>query len=77
MCVHVCVCVLLPKRPCGRGQTSWFAVGAMAAEPELAAEVAQLRARVAELEQQLQRTGSKREKINRMSAEVVDSNPYR
>lgn len=50
---------------------------AMAAERELAAEVAQLRARVAELEQQLQRTGHKREKINRMSAEVVDSNPYR
>ena len=54
-----------------------WSVLAMAVEPKLAAEVAQLRARVAELEQQLQRTGSKREKINRMSAEVVDSNPYR
>ena len=43
----------------------------------MAAEVTQLRARVAELEQQLQRTGPRREKIHRMSAEVVDSNPYR
>lgn len=40
-------------------------------------EVAQLRARIAELEQQLQRIGPKRKKIDAMSAEVVDSNPYR
>lgn len=38
-----------------------------------------LRARVAELEQQLAAATSrqKREKVERMSAEVVDSNPYR
>lgn len=40
-------------------------------------EVARLRARIVELEQQLQRMGPKREKIETMSAEVVDSNPYR
>ena len=39
--------------------------------------IALLRARVAELESQLQRTGTRREKIERMSSEVVDSNPYR
>lgn len=40
-------------------------------------EVARLRARIVELEQQVQRMGPKREKIETMSAEVVDSNPYR
>lgn len=42
-------------------------------------EVVELRARVAELEQQLAAATSqqKREKVERMSAEVVDSNPYR
>ena len=49
----------------------------MASERE--AEVVQLRARVAELERQLEavRAGPRREKIHTMSAEVVDSNPYR
>lgn len=40
-------------------------------------EVARLRAQIIELEQQLRRIGPKREKIDTMSAEVVDSNPYR
>lgn len=45
-------------------------------------EVESLRRRVAELEKQLQEEKSKdatatREKIEHMSAEVVDSNPYR
>ena len=40
-------------------------------------EVAELRARVEELEKQLLRKGPRREKVERMSAEVVDSNPYR
>lgn len=40
-------------------------------------EVARLRARIVELEQQLRRMGPKREKIDTMSAEVVDTNPYR
>ena len=42
-------------------------------------EVSRLRARVAELERQLAASGraTKREKIQTMSAEVVDSNPYR
>ena len=42
-------------------------------------EVARLNARVADLERQLAaaKSGKKREKVERMSAEVVDSNPYR
>ena len=42
-------------------------------------EVVRLNARVAALERQLAavKSGKKREKVERMSAEVVDSNPYR
>lgn len=46
-------------------------------EPSDSGTVVQLRARVAELESQLQRAGTRRKKIDKMSAEVVDSNPYR
>ena len=47
---------------------------------EAEAEISRLRRRVAELEEELSaaRTGGpRREKIQQMSAEVVDSNPYR
>ena len=44
-------------------------------------EIAQLRERVAQLEKELgalkSHVSTKREKIDLMSAEVVDSNPYR
>jgi len=43
-------------------------------------EIALLKDRVAELEQELtsvRRNGPRRERIQQMSAEVVDSNPYR
>ena len=40
-------------------------------------ELERLRARVNELEQQLQKAGPRRQKIDQMSAEVIDSNPYR
>ena len=49
----------------------------MATTVPVESTVEQLRARVAELELRLQKTESKREKIDQMSAEVVDSNPYR
>jgi hypothetical protein len=39
--------------------------------------VARLQARIADLEKQILRTGPVREKIHKMSSEVVDSNPYR
>ena len=43
-------------------------------------EIALLKDRVAELERELtsvRRNGPRRERIQQMSAEVVDSNPYR
>ncbi len=50
----------------------------MSSDPE--EELVSLRARVASLEKEvtvLRATGSRRERIQRMSAEVIDTNPYR
>ena len=52
----------------------------MMATSDTELEIARLKDRVAELERELttvRRDGPRREKIQRMSAEVVDSNPYR
>ena len=57
-----------------RSSTWEMASGAESSRDEL---IAQLRARVTDLERQLGNGGSKRERIDTMSAEVVDTNPYR
>ena len=65
---------LLWSLPLRRLRVSFSGVYKMAAVEEV---IAQLRARVAELEEQVRRDGPRREKVEEMSSEVVDSNPYR
>lgn len=49
----------------------------MDSEVERDEVVIQLQARIADLEKQLHGSGLIREKIDKMSSEVVDTNPYR